>query len=98
MNGLNGFEWATILVLFFCCAIPVLSMLVCAVGAGLLGWKLVARMETQSRDLMKCIMALSQSPQAHSLAGMMETTDAQRDRLQAEAGQPGLKFPMRKAQ
>jgi len=97
MSNLSGFEWATILVLFFCCAIPVLSMLICAVGAGLLGWKLVARMETQSRDQMKCIMALSGNPQAQSMAGMMESTDAQRDKLQAEAGQ-GPKFPMRRAQ
>jgi hypothetical protein len=87
MTNLSGFEWASLLVLFFACAIPVLSMLLVAVGTGLLGWKLVARMETQSRDLMKCIMALSSSPQAHSLAGMMETTDAARDRLEAESAQ-----------
>lgn len=84
MTSLNGFEWASLLVLFFACAIPVLSMLLVAVGTGLLGWKLVARMETQSRDQMKCIMALSGSPQAHQLASTMERTDADRDRQDAD--------------
>lgn len=86
-DGLNGFEWASLLVLFLACAIPVLSMLVVTVGAGYLGWRLVARMETQSRDLMKCLMALSSAPAGPQMAALMESTDAQRDKLEAEAGQ-----------
>lgn len=98
-SGLNGFEWATMIVVWLCCAIPVLSMLIVTVGAGLLGWKLVARMEAQARDHMKAILALAQSPQAHSLAGMMESTDAERDRLAAEATNgKGPRLPVRRAQ
>lgn len=93
---LSGFEWATLLVLFFACAIPILSMLIVTVGAGLLGWKLVARMETQSRDLMKCLMALSEKPPAQILASMMEQSDTERDKLAAQS--EGPKFPMRRAQ
>lgn len=40
MPDLNGWEWATMIVVWLCCAVPVLAMLVVAVGAGLLGWKL----------------------------------------------------------
>jgi hypothetical protein len=97
-DGVSGFEWASLLVLFLACAIPVLSMLVVAVGTGLLGWKLVARMEMQSRDLMKCLMALSSSQSGQQMAAMMESTDAQRDKLQAESNGAERKFPIRRAQ
>lgn len=93
-ENLNGFEFGALIF----CAVPVVSMLLVAVGAGLLGWKLVARMETQSRDLMKCLMALSSAPAGPQMAAMMESTDAQRDRLQAEASAGKPSIPMRRAQ
>lgn len=96
-ESLSGFEWASLLVLFLACAVPVLAMLSVTVGAGFLGWKLVARMEIQSRDLMKCVMALSQSQAGQGLAVQMEMTDAQRDKLEADAAQ-GKPHPLRRAQ
>lgn len=84
---MGGFEWATMLVLWLACAVPVLSMLLVAVGAGLLGWKLVARMEVQSRDLMKCLMAMSQNTSGQQLAAQMEMTDGRRDELQNQVAE-----------
>ena len=94
-DNLNSFEW---FVVFLCCAVPVLSMLVVSIGAGLLGWKLVARMEIQSRDLMKCLMALSQAPSGQQMAAMMEATDANRDKLEAETQAGPRMPPLRRAQ
>lgn len=64
------------LVLWLCCVVPIVCMTLVTGGAGFLAWRVIARIETQSRDMLKAVLSLSQSPASQQLAGMMEGTDA----------------------
>jgi hypothetical protein len=78
-------DLATSLVLWLCVLVPIAAITLVAIGVGLLCWRIVARMETHSRDMLKAVLVLSGNPGAMSLAGGMEQNDGAVSRAQAEA-------------
>jgi hypothetical protein len=68
---LNGWEFGVLVMTALMCALPIVA--VC--------WSLVRvnlRLAEQNRDLMKAMLALSEKPQAASVAGAMEITDREK--------------------
>ena len=63
-------------VLYLACVVPVICMGVVTLGVCLFSWRVVARLESAHRDMLKAVLVMAAAPGAPQLAGMMEASDA----------------------